>query len=397
MKLTNSVYCLLSAAIFSWQTQACKTDDDCNLNGICRQGRCQCDPGWIAGDCGMLDLRPAIKGTGYNLTGEGTSSWGAKIIHDPKDNKVFHVFMAEFTHGCGLDYWSPYSRIIRSKSTSGPAGPYVFEAEIVGTFAHNPTVVYSEAEKLYLMYSIGCPQTVPDTCQTVDITCDPGNFLNGESGISMWSSPDLYSWKFHGQVLQGDVNGTWDADTTNPSPFPLWSASDRTHEMLLAYRGCPFNCNGGAEQISVASAPTFTGPYTRAHKLPVFQESNEDPFVWRDKRGNFHMLLHSLEADGGFGSGPKVGRHAYARKWDGEWTFNNNTLTFSTLVNYTDGTSIDYYRRERPQLFFSEDGEMTPLFMTNGVQEMDSPASYTLVQPIGDGAEKYVESLDFGK
>ncbi len=31
---------------------------------------------------------------------------------------------------------------------------------------------------------------------------------------------------------------------------------------------------------------------------------------------------------------------------------------------------VDFFRRERPQLFFSEEGEMRPLFLTTGVQEV---------------------------
>lgn len=81
------------------------------------------------------------------------------------------------------------------------------------------------------------------------------------------------------------------------------------------------------------------------------------------------MLLHSLERDGGFGEGRRVGRHAFCRSIDGPWTFNNETLAFSTRVEFDDGTSIDFYRRERPQLFFSADGEMRPLVLTTGVQE----------------------------
>ncbi|KAH8703039.1 hypothetical protein BGW36DRAFT_422620 [Talaromyces proteolyticus] len=75
----------------------------------------------------------------------------------------------------------------------------------------------------------------------------------------------------------------------------------------MAYRGCIWNCDDGLEQIGVASAPNFTGPYTRAHDYPIFPSDAEDPFVWRDKRGNFHLLMHSLDsADNGVGSGPKV-------------------------------------------------------------------------------------------
>ena len=69
------------------------------------------------------------------------------------------------------------------------------------------------------------------------------------------------------------------------------------------------------------------------------------------------------------------------------------TLAFDTTVEYDDGTSVEYYRRERPKLFFSEHGEMTPLYLVNGVQEFDTNAAYTVVQPIGEGWKSYEESL----
>lgn len=375
---------------------ACTTDADCSLNGVCQQknSTCLCDAGWTASDCGVIDFRPATRYTGYNRTAEGISSWGSTIVQDPADSKLFHLFMAQFADGCNLDYWTPYSTVVKATSTSGPEGPYQFDKEIVGTFAHNPSVIWSEADGLYLLIHIGCPVEIPDTCtSTPAFSCGPGNTNNGESGISAWSSPDLKSWTFHGQIMPGNTNGTWDSDTTNPSAFPLWSAKNHTHEILMAYRGCVWNCDEGLEQIGVAVASNFTGPYVRAHDYPIFPENTEDPFVWRDKRGNFHMLVHSLESGGGFGSGPKVGRHAYATGWDSTWTFNNDTLAYSTYVEFTDGTATNFSRRERPQLYFSKDGEMTPLFLTNGVQEVNSSQSYSVVQPIGNGAKTYVESL----
>lgn len=159
---------LLAAAATFCNGIACTTDDDCSLNGICQRGSCICDPGWTAPDYGQLDLRPATRFTGYNRTTEGISSWRAKIIHGPFDSKKFHLFMAEFVYGCGLSYWTPYSRIIRSTSSTGPERPYQFDAEVVGTFAHNPTVVYSEMDKLYILIYIGCPITVPNGCSYQD-------------------------------------------------------------------------------------------------------------------------------------------------------------------------------------------------------------------------------------
>ena len=72
----------------------------------------------------------------------------------------------------------------------------------------------------------------------------------------------------------------------------------------------------------------------------------------------------------------------FSRGLTGNWTFKTQEV-YNTTVHFTDGGRTDYYRRERPKLFFSDDGHMTPLYLVNGVQEFDSKASYTLIQPIG--------------
>ena len=372
-------------ALFSCGASACATDEDCSLTGVCKpdSGMCACDPGWIGADCGVLDLAPAKYNTGYNYTSQRTSSWGGKTIRDPKNASLFHLFAAEFTGHCGLDYWSPMSRIIRAVGSS-PAGPFTFAAEVVGTFAHNPTVIWSPADQLYLMYHIGCKVAQPTSCVQPSFSCDSGNNINGESSISMLSSPDLITWTPLGVALGPNPNhDAWDTDTTNPSAFPMASTSDPSAPgILLAYRGCPYNC-GGAELIALASAPSYRGPYTRIGTAqPLFSNGNEDPHVWRDARGHWHMLMHSLEAGGGFGGGPKVGRHAFSRDIGQAWTFNNNTLAYNTTVRFDDGSSIDFFRRERPQLYFSEDGAMTPLYLTTGVQGKGRSDAYTVVQPL---------------
>lgn len=388
---------LLALSALAAAGPACKADEDCSLNGVCdtTSGTCACDAGWTSSDCGVLDLRPAKVGGGYNRTDEGTSSWGSRIMRDPKDHGLHHLFAAEFSHGCGLDYWAPYSRIIRAESRSGPAGPYTFADEVEGTFAHNPTVVYSAADKEYLMYYIGCKTEVAPRCTTKQFTCGPGNVNNGESGISMKVSKDLRTWTDGEQIFKGKDNKDWDADVTNPSAFPLYSSGckegqtkDKTPAILLAYRGCPYDC-GGAELINLAVAEGgYKDEYKKVQADPIFTNDNEDPFIWRDKRGNFHILTHSLEPEGGFGRGPKVGRHAYARNYTGPWTFQDKTLAFNTTVEYEDGSSIAFFRRERPQLMFSTDGEMTPLFMTTGVQPKENPMSYTVIVPVGDAGVK---------
>jgi len=211
----------------------------------------------------------------------------------------------------------------------------------------------------------------------VHITCDPGNYLNGESGIVLRVAKQLDGeWKSLGIVLGANKNNTWDQDTTNPSPYPLNNGS-----VVLVYRGCPYNCWGGSEMINVAFSPSgLAGPYVRLRESPIFRDANEDPFVWQDPRGHWHMLLHSLESNGGFG-GPNVGRHAFARRFEGPWTFWSRTLAFTVAAKFTDGSRIDFHRRERPQLFFDEKGD--PKYLITGVQEKsNNAASYTFIQPI---------------
>jgi hypothetical protein len=143
-------------------------------------------------------------------------------------------------------------------------------------------------------------------------------------------------------------------------------------------------------------ANSYAGPYNRIKTNPLFSNPNEDPCLWRDQRGNYHLIMHDLEEYESTGvKGSKVGSHAFAKSYDGPWTFNNNTLAYNTTVQFKNGATIDYYRRERPKLFFSEDGLMTPLYLVNGVQEKHAKGSYTLVQPIGSGAAAYEASLGF--
>jgi hypothetical protein len=397
MAAVLATWILLSCVLV---VRACSTDDDCSLNGVCStDATCHCDAGWTGTGCGVLDLLPATRGSGYNRTAEGTSSWGGKIVRDTSNSSVWHLFAAEFTGGCGLNYWAPMSRIVRAESITGPAGPYTFAAEVAPTFAHNPTVAVSpdgqfllyhselkeqtrvlEARIMFFSYhAVGCPFPQPSHCEAPRFSCGAGDDQNGESGISLLTSRDLLTWDSVGMIFNGSaVRGAWDADATNPSALVLSNGT-----VILAYRGCPENCanSGVSELISIAAAPGPYGPYSRITpgSQPIFSNPNEDPHVWQDARGNWHLLMHSLEKGGGWGGGPRVGRHAFAHDVRGPWTFGAATLAFNTTVHFTDGTTIIYSRRERPQLLWSEG---RPIMLTTGVQEAGSPQSYTLCQPI---------------
>ncbi|KAH8655265.1 hypothetical protein BX600DRAFT_385283 [Xylariales sp. PMI_506] len=370
------------AACWILQVAGCLTDDDCNLNGVCsRDQTCLCDPGWRADDCGELDLQPVERYTGYNHTnatgtdfykqGAGNSSWCGQIIQDPKDETLFHLIISQFSHGCGLSAWRPFSTIARAESRTGPRGPYNFAEALFGPFHHNPTVKWSPADEQYLLYFIGKDVDLPNG------TCSSTKFNNN---VSVSTSPDLRTWSVPEVLLQNQ---------TNPAPFALWTQENRTSDLLLAVEG--------NDIYESTSGPD--GPYDLIVNQTALNDAyaTEDPFLWRDKRGHWHILAHYL-IDIPLGlKGPRVGGHLYARDLAGPWTFNNRTLAYNTTVSFTDGSETTYYRRERPKLFLSPGPDRTPLYLVNAVQEFNATggASYTLIQPVGQKWKDYEKGLGF--
>lgn len=174
---------------------------------------------------------------------------------------------------------------------------------------------------------------------------------------------------------------------TNPAPWPLYSPSDKTSKIALA-----------VEDFKIFTAPDWSGTYTRANEDVSWNTSDysptwtEDPFIWRDKRGNWHALAHWMidivEKNGT--KYPRVGAHMFSRQLESGWTFKVQEAISSTVA-FTDGAVETFNRRERSKIFFHED--MTPLYLVSGVQALGAKSSFTLVQPIGGRWRHYEKEL----
>ncbi|KAL4927797.1 uncharacterized protein BDV17DRAFT_299061 [Aspergillus undulatus] len=380
-----SSYLLISAA----KSQTCTADEDCSLNGLCRAGRCQCDPGWYGTDCGHLDLRPALKNNGYNHSTDGVdpshldiygnSSWGGTIVQDPQNPTLFHLIASQFADGCGLSGWRPFSFIFRAESQTGPQGPYYYADSISKPFRHNPQVIWSPADEKYLFYTIGADDNeVRDKCSSISYTQWPNN-------ISVSAATDIRGpWSPFELVL-----ASVEPHSTNPSPFPLWTPGDRTSRIALA-----------VEDLAIFQADNYEDTYDLVHtqRWNTSEYSptwTEDSFLWRDKRGNWHALAHWMidlvERDGQ--RYPRVGAHMFARDLAGPWHWHQHEV-FNSTVTYTDGSVQTLQRRERAKIFFSDDGEFTPLYLVTGVQEMgEGSRSSTFIQPIGEKWKVFEKGL----
>ncbi len=82
--------------------------------------------------------------------------------------------------------------------------------------------------------------------------------------------------------------GSWTNGIDNPAPFIFENGTT-----LLFFRSetCPKNWGALAPAcIGVARADTWQGPYESLFVDPITHPEGEDPAVFRDPRGNFHML-----------------------------------------------------------------------------------------------------------
>ena len=140
----------------------------------------------------------------------------------------------------------------------------------------------------------------------------------------------------------------------------------RNGSALLSGRTCT-----RTEHPWVASAARWSGPFRSidGNQQPFAQTNVEDPFMWQDSRGHFHMLHHWQSGDRN--AGPNGG-HSFSR--DGvRWLFSNATAYTKNIswtatgpnANNTEPWTV-MARRERPGLLLDAKWE-SPLALFSAV------------------------------
>lgn len=84
----------------------------------------------------------------------------------------------------------------------------------------------------------------------------------------------------------------------------------------------------------------------------------EDPFLWVDKRGSFHIVNHAYDNYQYENCGNStVSAHFFSA--DGKDWHNLGVQPYGHTVHYDDGTSHTYTTLERPNLHFDSSGQLT--------------------------------------
>ena len=111
----------------------------------------------------------------------------------------------------------------------------------------------------------------------------------------------------------------------------------------------------------------------------------EDPMIYQDGDGYFHLILHNTIPDFGGGDN-EFYTGAHASSMDGyEWIFFG--YAYDNNVTFDDGTYFVFGPLQRPHLIFDKDG-VTPIAITNaalavpGGNVANNDRAYTLLRPI---------------
>jgi hypothetical protein len=228
----------------------CSTDEDCSLNGLCTNGKCVCDDGWItiegsdSPNCGNLDFLPSpISECGPGCAfhgGDGgidqkTSSWGGSVLKG--DDGKYWMFAAEMAQGCSLKHWTTNSQVVSAVSDTAE-GPYVRQNIALPPWAHNPEVIRAP-DGTWIMYTLGTGSGSSTNPWGPEVNCSalpPSSRLHAEgppkllplnvppqcTGHCNFTMHTAQSptgpWTAHLMVVQNWTNTTWNLGNWNPAP-----------------------------------------------------------------------------------------------------------------------------------------------------------------------------------
>ena len=429
---------------YAWGGGACATMDDCSLGGECVASKCVCDAWFTGPQCDLLNLqRPRFDDqAGLCHAGMATYySWGGRSILGP--DAKYHLVASFMCRHATLDSWTTVSSSAHFVSDE-PDGAFTWAdstcagdicTPLVIPWSHNTVVASQEQSPAIIIAHIGdgvvdpsnwapCFNKSQTTAAAVDAAAaawpheayqdeagaeggghdagaaaaDPrgiltrrGGGLRGDPGSTCyfhtadnWDGPWTRAFNNSGVSINCTDSWTKDCLVGNPAPFVF---PNGTVNLYFTATTCPPNSGNKAPPcIAMARADTFAGPYQLATpSRPITYPESEDPSVFRDFRGNFHLVTNVNTYHARCAQGVPCGGHAWSR--DG-YVFSNLTVgAFGPVVTFKNGTEWRNAYVERPLVTMAADG-VTPLAFHVGMGRASYSDSCNWVQLFcADGAD----------
>jgi hypothetical protein len=300
---------------------------DCSLGGVCNASLvCECDAMFTGPSCALLNLQaPADDQAGTcGHSFDGYHSWGGRPILSAQDNK-WHASLSFLCRHAGLGQWTTVSSSAHFVADD-PAGALEWGAEqcaggvcepSVIPWSHNTVFMENGAEAArgarYQIWHIGDGVAPPaDWLPCFNFSEVGAGFSRADAAapaprapprapspgnaayVAISNSP-AGPWVRALDNGQVPINftGAWTgALAGNPAPLLM---PDGSVNLYFTAVPCPPNSGAKAANcIAVATSTNgFAGPFEmRAAKHPITYPESEDPSVFRDKRGNYHLLTN---------------------------------------------------------------------------------------------------------
>eukprot|EP00041_Stephanoeca_diplocostata_P010867 m.174123 g.174123 ORF g.174123 m.174123 type:complete len:448 (+) comp18321_c0_seq3:89-1432(+) len=373
----------------------CTSDWNCSLGGECVHQECVCDPWFTGSNCSYLNLQRAKPNAGFQVP--GFHSWGGHSVFDSKA-QVWRGFFSFMVRRCTLSAWTTNSATVHATAPDVD-GPYTLyqnpnpdtlapstPALVIPPWSHNTYLTRDPPTGEWLLWHIGSGQTPPaewKNCSSSDVASSShqipsrGNAerdaatplagdtfyvatakaLTGPWNVSNFSSVDVNEPPDAGRNY-------WAHHKSNPAPFIFPNGSAM---VFFSSQDCPKNWPGALAPacIGMAVASTWRGPYTAVGLTPITAPESEDPSVFQDPRGNFHLLTNVNNAHKHCASGVACGGHAFSRD---ALTWSDLFVgAFGPVITFTNGTVYNAAYVERPQVVQNADRTPLAFFVGTGI------------------------------
>lgn len=402
------IKCCFATSIPDWDARLstpyegfCENDADCMYLGVCQSNACTCDAGFKGKHCHELDLLPTQEDWGY--LDPVRPSWGGTVVrHDGK----YILYASYMVNRCDIVSYGINSAILRAEAAK-PYGPYRFRTTLLKPFHHGAVAIPGKKGSIYIYHdgAADIPARLIHNCvsrkepngmpQRAELTSSAkrGVFRYGESphdfiGVSHLDGP-LANVSTRRVITQSNLRGGIACNRTNPSPLLLGDGTVllalRTTFCSLAGRpACNYKTN--CQHIYLVRqrdpmAPISDNSSQWQHVKQL--EASEDPFLWRDARGRFHMLVHSKRA---CGIHDTSGCSLIASSPDSvDWNAASRPALRGYVTWRNSGQREKGALMQRPKIFFDEDGT-TPLFLICGFRRRPGSQVFTLFIPFNVSA-----------
>eukprot|EP01060_Flectonema_neradi_P031639 TRINITY_DN4855_c0_g3_i2.p1 TRINITY_DN4855_c0_g3~~TRINITY_DN4855_c0_g3_i2.p1 ORF type:complete len:366 (+),score=84.56 TRINITY_DN4855_c0_g3_i2:48-1145(+) len=348
--------------------EACSSDIDCSLNGVCKSDKCVCDTGFKGDTCAELNLY----GGGQVWPEKGStnaSSWGYTTVTD--DKGVVHTLVDVACGKDGVLASGGGGSFITHLTSNSVEGEKTVQSMFSVPISFGPHL-WKGSSKTYVVFRVNLiPEPGPkDVCPGNGSLPYPGLYNGailkppaikpmppGEIQPDIWVAETTNVAADDWKVSPAFIKGVGNIHVSNPSV----TYSSKLDRHVMAFR---MNLQQEAIGIAISDAGSATN-YTYTSKVNC--TACEDPFIWVDSRDNFHVIWHR---------GPHGG-HAFSKEATDNY-ITSPIYPFTLNVTYADGSKEVFKRRERPEIQF-ENG--VPKNFFTGVYDQNG-FGYTLQQEL---------------